>query len=223
MFRARLSSGPVKGLLIASIVALVVVGGLGVYALKVLGDFQQREQTLDEDFEARAKELRETDVLFTCAPVSRLDAARFPTWIEVRGEVAREFAARAAEPASNAFHARETMNGMLLLVRGKLVEKQMGISEYCATAARWRALLALPEFAELQQAWRKRTATGAQPEGLPLPAPAADAEEKEIEQIRRYARLLEGSMDADLMDPLLGRVGGGTGEGAPRAPSEGKG
>jgi hypothetical protein len=213
----------VKGLLVASIVALVIVGGLGIYALKVLGDVQQRGQALDEDFEARAKALRETDVLFPCAPVSRLDAVRFPTWLEVRGEVARAFAARAAEPASNSFHARETMNGMLVLLRGELVEKQMGLSEYGATAARWRALLALPEFAELQQAWRKRTATDARPEGLPLPAAAADAEEKELEQIRRYARLLEGSMDADLLDPLLAKVGGGTGEGAPKASSEGNG
>ncbi len=204
-----------KSLLVASIVALVVVGGLGVYSLKVLGDVQKRGQALDADFEARAKALRETDVLFTCAPVSRLDAARFPTWLEVRTEVAREFAARAAEPASNSFHARETINGMLVLVREQLVEKRMGLSEYSATAARWRTLLALPEFEELQQAWRKRTATAAQPEGLPLPPPADDAEEKELEQLRRYARLLEGSMDADLLDPLLGRLGGGMGEGAP--------
>jgi len=222
VFRARLSSGPVKGLLIASIVALVVVGGLGIYALKVLGDVQKRGQELDADFEVRAKELRETDALFPCGPVSRLDAARFPTWLEVRGEIARELGARAAEPASNSFHARETINGMLVLVRKTLVERKMGVSEYGATAARWRALLALPEFADLQQAWRNRTATQAQPGGLPLPPPAADAEEKELDQIRRYARLLEGSMDADLLDPLLGKAGGGAGEGTP-PPATGKG
>jgi len=203
----------VKGLLVASIVALVIVGGLGLYSLKVLGDVQKRGQELDTAFEARAKELRETDALFPYAPVPHLDPARFPTWLEVRGEVARAFAERAAEPASSSFHGRETVNEMLAVLRAGLVERKMSLAEYRATAARWRALLGLPEFAELRKSWRARTAGEDRPDGLPLPPAAADAQEKELEQIRRYARLLEGSMDADLMDPLLEKAGGGAGEG----------
>jgi hypothetical protein len=203
----------VKSLLVASIAALVVVGGLGLYSLKVLGDVQRRTRELDEAFDARARELRETDALFPYVPVAHLDPVRFPTWLEVRAEVARELTARAAEPASGSIHARETMNGMLALLRGELVERKMSLAEYRAISLRWRALLARPEFEELRAGWRRRTAGPERPEGLPLPPPAADAQEKEIEQIRRYARLLEESMDADLMDPLLEKTGGGAGEG----------
>jgi hypothetical protein len=81
------------------------------------------------------------------------------------------------------------------------------------TARRWRALLALPEFEELRVIWRKRTATRKLPEGIALPPAANDADEKEKEQIRRYARLLEESMDADLLDPVLDGIGKGSGEG----------
>ncbi len=202
-----------KGLLVASIVALVIVGGLGLYSLRVLGDVQRQGRELDEIFEARTKALRETDTLFPYAPIPHLDPARFPAWLEVRGEVGKALAARAAEPASSSLHARETVNEMLVLVRTDLVERKMSLAEYRATAVRWRALLALPEFAELQRSWRRRTALTEHPDGLPLPPPAADAQEKELGQIRRYARLLEESMDADLLDPLLERVGGGAGEG----------
>lgn len=203
-----------KGLLIASIVALVIVGGLGIYSLKVLGDVQKRGQELDEAFESRAKELRETDALFAYAPVPHLDPARFPTWLEVRGEVARAFAERAAEPASSSFHGRETANEMLVVLRAGLIERKMSLAEYRTTAARWRALLGIPEFMELRQRWKERTAGDGRPDGLPLPPPAADAQEKELELVRRYARVLESSMDADLMDPLLEKAGGGAGEGA---------
>ena len=202
-----------KGLLVASIVALVIVGGLGLYSLKVLGQVQKRGQELDEAFEARAKELRETDGLFPYAPVPHLDPTRFPTWLEVRGEIARAFAGRVAETASNSFHEKETINEMLAALRAELIERKMSLAEYRATAARWRALLALPEFAEIRKRWRERTVGEGRPDGLALPPPAADAQEKELEQIRRYARLLEESMDADLLDPLLNRAGGGVGGG----------
>lgn len=200
-----------KGLLVASIVALVIVGGLGLYSLKVIGEAALQTEELDKVLDARAKDLRETDALFPYAPVPHLDPARFQTWLEVRGEVARAFAERAAEPASNSFHARETINAMLALVRDELVERKMSLAEHRATAARWRALLAVQEFAELRTVWRRRTATEGKPDGIPLPPAAADAREKELEQIRRYARLLEESMDADLMDPLLEKIGGDAG------------
>ncbi len=200
-----------KSLLVASVVALVVVGGLGLYSLKVIGEAARRTEELDKVLDARAKELRETDALFPWAPLPHLDPARFQTWLEARGEIARAFAERAAAPASSSLHARETINEMLAVVREELVERKMSLAEYRATSARWRALLAMPEFAELRAAFGRRTATEGQPKGIPLPPPAADAAEKETEQIRRYARLLEESMDADLMDPLLEKIGRGTG------------
>lgn len=202
-----------KRLLVASVIALVVVGGLGLYSLRVLGEAARRGEELDEAFRKDSKRLLETDTLFPRAPSPHLDAVRFPTWLEVRGGIAKELATRAAEPSSSSFHARETRNELLGLLRDGLVERKMGLSEYRDTARRWRALLALPEFQDLRAKWRARTATRSQPEGLPLPEPAADAQEKEIEQIRRYARLLEESMEADLLDPLLEAIGKGPGEG----------
>ena len=205
-----------KSLLIASIVALVIVGGLGIYSLKVLGDVQRRSKDIDEAFAARALELRETDQLFPFAPAPHLDPARFGTWLEARTEIARALVARAAEPAASDFHARESRNVMLAVVRTELVARKMSLAEYRAISARWRALLALPEFEELKKTWRGRTASRDHPQGLPLPMSATDAQEKEIEQIRRYERQLVETMDADLMGPSLelAATGGGAGEGS---------
>lgn len=198
-----------KSLLIASIVALVVVGGLGIYSLKVLGDVQKRSKEIDEAFAARARELRETDALFPYAPVPHLDPARFGTWLEARTEISRALLARAAEPAASDFHARESRNVMLAVVRTELVAKKMSLAEYRAISARWRALLGLPEFEELRKTWRGRTAGRDHAEGLPLPPLATDAQEKEIEQIRRYERQLVETMDADLMGPALDQAASG--------------
>jgi hypothetical protein len=203
----------VKRLLIASVIALVLVGGLGIYSLRVLGDAAQRADELDRAFEAASNALLETDALFPHGPAPHLDATRFPTWLEVRAEVARDVASRVAEPSSGDFHTRETVNGLLRRLREELIERKMSFSEYRATAQRWRELLALGEFGELRASWRKRTATRKLPDGIALPRAPADAQEKEIEQVRRYARLLEESMDADLLDPLLDGIGKGSGEG----------
>jgi hypothetical protein len=197
----------VKKLLIVSLVALVAVGGLALYSLKLIGDFGRRDKELREAFAARGEELLGTDRLFPAEPRPHLDPARFQPWLEARGEIARVIATRAAE-RGNAFHDRETRNQVLALLKEELVERKMGLSEYRATAARWRALLARTEFEALREAWRTATATKSHPEGLPLPPPAGDAQEKEIELIRRYARLLEESMDADLLDPTLDGIGG---------------
>jgi hypothetical protein len=203
----------VKRLLVASVIALVLVGGLGIYSLRVLGEAARRAEDLDKAREAASKALLETDGLFPHAASPRLDPARFPVWLEVRGEVARHVAARVGEPSAGDFHTKETVNELLARLREELVGRKMAFSEYRATARRWRHLLALPEFGELQGTWKRRTATRKLPDGIPLPEPARDAESKEIEQIRRYERLLESSMDADLLDPVLDGIGKGSGEG----------
>jgi len=203
----------VKKLLVASVIALVLVGGLGIYSLRVLGEAARRAEDLEKAREAASKALLETDGLFPHSGPARLDPVRFPVWLEVRAEVARRVVERLGEPSSNDFHTKETVNDLLRGLREELIEREMGLAEYRATARRWRQLLALPEFEELQAAWRKRTATPKLPAGIALPTPAKDADEKEIEQVRRYERLLEASMDADLMDPVLDGIGKGPGEG----------
>lgn len=183
-----------KRLVIASILAIILVGGLGLYSLKVLGDVQKRTHELDDAFETRARELRETDGLFPHVPGPHLDPVRFGTWLEIRTEVARVVA-----PAGSALEQRQRENAALGVLRAELVKRKMGLAEYRAISARYGALLGLPEFAELRRGRAQ--------------APATDAQEKEIEQIRRYARQLGESIDAELLDPVLDRVGGGAGEG----------
>jgi hypothetical protein len=203
----------VKRILVASIVALVVVGGLGLYSLRVIGEASRRGKELEAQLDAASKALLETDARFPREPLTHLDAVRFPAWLEVRNTVAREIVSRAADPSARTFHAKEMTNELLVLLRKDLDEHKMGFGEYRDTARRWRELLALPEFEELRRSWRIRTAGEGDPEGLPLPAPAKDAQAKEIEQVRRYARLLEDSMDADRLDPTLDGIGKGPGEG----------
>lgn len=203
-----------KRLLVASVIALVLVGGLGIYSLRVLGDAARRDQDLEKAFEEASTALLRTNALFPHAWAGRLDPVRFPTWLEVRGEIARSVATRVAEPSSSDFHTRETVNELLESLRVELFERKMSLDEYRATARRWRELLGLPGFEGLRATFAKRTATRKLPEGIALPAPAKDAEEKEIEQVKRYERLLEASMDADLLDPVLEGIGKGPGEGS---------
>lgn len=193
------------------IVAIVIVGGLGIYSLRVLGEAAQRAKELQEAYEAATKALLQTDELFPHAPEQHLDPLRFPAWLEARRAVAAEVASRVAEPSSNDFHTRETINDLLVFLRSELIERKMSLAEYREIAERWRELLALPAFGDLQKSWRTRTATKKQPDGLPLPPPATDAQEKEIEQIKRYERNLLDSMDADLLGPLLDEIGKGPG------------
>lgn len=192
-----------RKLLIVSVVGVVIVAGVAFFAANVLSDFSEKDQALRTIFEQRAAALRETDRRFPFEPRAALDPARFQVYLEVRRTVAREFEARIQEHARNRFHARRTHNELLRILRALLDEKQMSLLEYRTTAARWRALLGRREFPALQAAWRATVTTAEHSGGLPLPDPATDATTREIELIRRYARLLEESMYADLLDPLL--------------------
>jgi hypothetical protein len=192
-----------RKLLIVSGLGVVIVCGVALFATILVSDLSKRVQAVQEEFEQRAAALRETDQRFAYEPRPALDPARFPAYLEVRQVVAREFEARIHEHSRNKFHARRTHNALLRILRTQLDEKRMSLLEYRTTAARWRALLARREFARLQAAWRATVTTTEHPEGLPLPAPAADAKAPEIDLIRRHAQLLEESMYADLLDPLL--------------------
>ena len=195
-----------KKLLLLALIALAAVGGLSIYATKVMGDFHKREQELTRQFAERAEDLRAIDRLFPYTATGKLDAIRFPVYLEIRGNLSEAFRARIAEHARSSFHARETRNDLLRLLRLDLQAKKMSLLEYRFTAARWRALLAREEFADLQASWRATVFDKTHPDGLPLPAPAADATPKELELVRRYSRLLEESMHSDLLAPLLDRV-----------------
>ncbi|MHC4547541.1 MAG: hypothetical protein ACYTEZ_02095 [Planctomycetota bacterium] len=195
-----------KKLLIASAIAILVVGGVSLFAIGLLSDFARREQELREVFEERAEDLRATNERFPFAARPTLDPARFQLYLEVRKAVAREFEERIGEHARNTFHARRTHNHLLRTLRLELEKRGMSFEEYRTTGLRWRALLARSEFGKLQEAWRATVSTPKYPDGLPLPPPAGGATPKEIEVVERYARLLEESMHADLLDPLLDEI-----------------
>jgi hypothetical protein len=192
-----------KKLLIVSVIGVVLVAGMAIFAAKVLSDYARKDEALRKVFRERAAVLRETDARFPFQPRKTLDPTRFPTWLEVRRIVAQGFAARIHEHSRNKFQARRIHNELLEILRAQLDEKRMSLLEYRTTAARWRALLGRREFPSLQAAWRRTVTTTEHKNGLPLPDPATDATAKELELIRRYARLLEESMYADLLDPLL--------------------
>lgn len=195
--------GAVRKLLIVSVVGLVVVVGVALFAAKVLSDFSEQDAELRRILQQRAAALKETDSRFPYEPRPTLDPVRFPVYLEVRQTVARGFEARIHEHSRNKFHARRTHNELLKILRFELDAKRMSLLEYRTTAARWRALLGRKEFPTLQAGWRATVTTTEHANGLPLPDPATDATPKEIELIRRYERLLAESMYADLLDPLL--------------------
>jgi hypothetical protein len=200
-----------RKLLIVSVVGVLIVAGTALFAAKTIGDFAQKDEALRKVLEQRAAALRETDRLFPYQPRPTLDPARFPAWLEVRQAVARKFEARFHEYSRNRFHALRTRNELLKILRVQLEEKRMSLLEYRTTAARWRALLGRREFPGLQAAWRATVTTTEHSNGLPLPDPATDATKKELELVRRYARLLEESMYADLLDPRLDALSYGAG------------
>jgi hypothetical protein len=103
----------VKRLLVASVIALVIVGGLGIYSLRVLGDAARRAGELDKAFDAAAKALLETDGLFPSAATPRLTPS-VPDVAEVREWPGRR---RACGTSSGDFHTKETVNQLLGCLR----------------------------------------------------------------------------------------------------------
>jgi hypothetical protein len=192
-----------RRLLIVSVFGVLLVGGVALFATVLVNDLSKKVEAVQKEYEQRAAALRETDERFPYEPRRELDPARFQVYLEVRQVIAREFQARVQEDSRSDLHQFTTRNRLLRTLRVHLDEKRMSLLEYRTTAARWRALLGRREFPGLQAAWRATVTTTEHSNGLPLPAPATDATPKEIELIRRYARLLEESMYADVLDPGL--------------------
>jgi len=198
-----------KNLMIAAAIAILIVGGSAFFAVSVLGDYARKEKELQKDYDARVTALRATNTRFSYTPGKTLDAARFAVYLEARTAVAREFAIRIQEHSKNTFHARRTHNALLAVLRAQLNERKMSLKEYRTIAARWRALLARKEFGGLQEMWRATVNTERAPEGLPLPPPANDAQPAELELIRKNKKVLEETLHADLLDPLLDEIAAG--------------
>ena len=142
-----------RKLLIVSVVGVVVVAGMALFAAKILSDFAQKDEALRKVLDQRAAALRETNRRFPYQPRPTLDPARFPVYLEVRQAIAREFESRIQEHSRNKFHARRTHNELLKVLRLRLSEQKMSLLEYRTTAARWRALARPVPYRASAPAW----------------------------------------------------------------------
>lgn len=188
--------------------AVVIVGGVAFFAFGIISKFHEEDRRLQEAYEQHALALRSLDNQLPKARHETLHPERFAVWLAVRAKVAKEYAARIEEPSPNTFHARETRNRVLGLLREELEKAGMGPTEYRSLSARWRALVGRAEFAALREAWKRTVFDAKHPqgEGLPLPPAAENATAGEIALVKANAERLEASMHADLLGPLLEEI-----------------
>jgi len=200
----------VKKIGIFALVTLVMLLALVLYAVTVLGQYEDLEKKLSDDYVTAAKSLQELDQLFPNPAAGSLDEKRFVPWMEAREILAGLLKERFEKPKSvTRLQVRETRNMALAKLAETLDHRSMGISEYCAISARWRAILARDEFKDLQNDWRQIVRTQSTPEGMSLPEAAADAKPDEIALIKKHAAQLLATMDADKLSILLDLIAGG--------------
>jgi hypothetical protein len=195
-----------KMLALVSAVAVLVVGGIAIYANHFLGRVEKKREELDRIFAERAEDLRGLDRRFPPPPAGPLDAKRFVPWLEARTAAALAWEGRIGEAAGETwFHVRETRNAILERLRKELEARSMGLAEYRALSARVLALLALPELEGLRAEWTAKIRARS-PDGVPLPPPAADATPAERALVLEHAAAIRDSATADLMLPLLDEI-----------------
>ena len=188
-------------------VCLVMVSALLAYSYFVLDGFQKYKTKLADDYVAAVKSLQQIDREFPDKSGGTFQTTRYDDWLAVRSAASDVFAERFKNPetASN-LTMRRTRIDMLEAVATELQAHKLGLKEYCAISARWRSIVALPEFGKLQQEWRKAVRVQTDPNPMPLPSPAKDARTDEIAWVRQHAPALIASMRVDVFDVLLTKV-----------------
>jgi len=200
----------VKHIGIFALVTLALLTALMIYSLTILGEYEEFDKSLSDDYVAAAKRLQELDAQFPLPATRTMDAKRFVVWLESRTSLAELLEARFADKEKlSQLQVRKTRNLALEHLLDSLDARSMGISEYCAISARWRAILARKEFAELQVQWRKVVRTKSNPEGMELPPPATDAKPEELALVKKNASRLQATMEADKLSILLDLIAGG--------------
>ncbi len=190
-----------KGVWIAGIFALVLVGALALYATSLVNEVRNREDKLSETLQERTEDLRALDRRYPYTPRKTLDPARMPLYLEVRKETARVFRKRIDDLSHgvSVFHAKETRNEVLLVLTRELNARKMSLAEYRAITARWQSLLARGDRLGLTGEWRRIVTSEQHPKGLPLPEPAKDTPKAELELFRASENALAASLHADLL------------------------
>jgi hypothetical protein len=137
--------------------------------------------------------------------VAALPPDRLPAYLRVRFAVATVFGARLQESASDdRFHVLGTRVRLLEALADGLEREKMRPREYREIARRLHALIAADS--RLSDAWRRELRNAANPEGLPLPEPAAGVSEGERGLLRDCRTAIEGSMAGEWATPLLDRA-----------------
>ena len=188
-------------------VSLVMVSALLGYSYLVLDGFHEYKRKLSDDYVAAVKTLQRVDREFPDKSGGTFKIARYDDWLAARNVASDVFAERFKDPetASN-LTMRRTRIMMLEAIAAELHAHRLGLKEYCAISARWRSLVALPEFGKMQQEWRNAVRVQTDPEPMPLPSPAKDARADEIAWVRKNAPALTASMRVDVFDVLLTKI-----------------
>jgi hypothetical protein len=179
---------------------------LVAYGYHAIDEFQKVQQKLADDYVAAVKALQEVDREFPDKSAGTIKTTRYDDWLAVRSAAAEVFADRYDPETASNFSMRRTRIMMLERVAIVLRARKLGLKEYCAVAARWRSIVALPEFGKMQDEWRKAVRVQTDPEPMPLAATAKDARTDEIAWVRLHAPALTASMQVDVFDVLLAKI-----------------
>jgi hypothetical protein len=195
-----------KGLGVFGLISLLLIAVLGLYSCTIMKEFKAVEREIQEDYQSVEIRLRaiEGKKKVAIGSAFRLNANSFDSWLAVRQPMAAALQEPFDQkhPATN-IQLRRLRNRVLNQLADALPAQDLGFAEYCAISTRWQALLARPEFSNLQEAWNKRVRVESDPNPLPLPPPAMDATKLELQLITTNAVHLAASLEADKMTRLL--------------------
>ena len=190
-----------------ALAALALLVSLMLYSYFILSEYEEYQKSLADDYVAAVESLREIDAELPDKSGGKFKTTRYDDWMAVRTAAGDLLAEQLKDPDRvSTLTMRRTRILMLQRVAEELDAHVLGLSEYCAISARWKSIVALPEFGGLQREWRKRVRVQSDPKALPLPAPAKDARADELAWVRQHAQKLTDTMRVDVFDVLLGKI-----------------
>ena len=190
-----------------ALAALALLVSLMLYSYFILSEYEEYQKSLADDYVAAVESLQEIDAELPGKSGGKFKIARYDDWMAVRTAAGDLLAEQFKDPDRvSTLTMRRTRILMLQRVAEELDSHALGLSEYCALSERWKSIVALPEFGEMQKQWRKRVRVQSDPKALPLPAPARDVRPEELAWVRQHAQKLTDTMRVDVFDVLLGKI-----------------
>jgi len=193
----------VRKLGVFGLVSALMLAALVTYSCTFLKEFEAANKKIQDDYVAAVAALRATN-LPKSAVVPKLEAKRFTAWLAIRKPLAAIWSEGLGDhKIVPVLLQRRLRNDSMSRLAEELNERSMSLDQYCAYAARWRAMLDLPEFRDLRTEWTKTVRTKNEPNGLPLPGPPTDATKAELALMRANKAALRETMPADLLTVIL--------------------